>query len=295
MLRAARDASAWTAEAHRLGAELTEAGPRPVSYGARLARVPLNSDQGTLLELLACPVCHGSLEERVGGLTCRGCARLYGVRNRVPILFPNASSSGSDERSLLPRLHHSLLARPSVYDVVQKYGGGQTAAEHVGKELQKTAGKFVLDVGAGTGALTAVLPSTTRYVWLDNDTLKLRGLLSRRVECLAVLGDAAQLPFRDSAIDVVVIVDVSHHLPADSLQQFLAAAARVTRDRLIFVDAVRSPRPMSKLLWTFDLGRHPRSAEELVSAIGTCFEVEKLERFRIHHDYLLCVATPRTA
>ena len=182
-----------------------------------------------------------------------------------------------------------------MYDLVQKYGGGQATAEQVGKELQTTAGKTVLDLGAGTGALAVVLPSATRYVWLDKDTLKLRGLLSKGVECLAILGDAAQLPFRDSAIDVVVIVDVSHHLPAHSLHQFLAAAARVTRERLIFVDAVRSPRLMSKLLWTFDLGRHPRSAEELVSAIGRCFEVEKLVRFRIHHDYVLCVATPRTA
>jgi uncharacterized protein YbaR (Trm112 family)/predicted nicotinamide N-methyase len=258
-------------------------------------RVPLNSDVAILLELLACPVCHGSVEERAGGLTCRTCGRTYGVRDRVPVLFPDGSASGSDVRGLLLRLQHSLLARPRVYNVVQKYGGGQTATEQVRKELQTTAGKTVLDVGAGTGALGTVLPFATRYIWLDNDILKLRGLLTRGVECLAILGDAAQLPFRDSSIDVVVIVDVSHHLPTHSLQQFLAAAARVTRERLIFVDAVRSPRLTSKLLWTFDLGRHPRSAEELVSAIGRSFVLEKLERFRIHHDYVLCVATPRTA
>lgn len=81
-----------------------------------------------------------------------------------------------------------------MYDVVQQYGGGQTAAEHVGKELQTTAGQTVLDVGAGTGALAAVLPSTTRYVWFANDTLKLRGLLSKGTECLATLGDAGRLP-----------------------------------------------------------------------------------------------------
>ncbi len=211
------------------------------------------------------------------------------------MLFPDGSARGSNNHGLLPRLQHFLLARPRVYDIVQKYGGGQKATERLAQELRRTAGKTVLDVGGGTGALTAVLPHATRYVWLDNDTLKLSGLRSKGVDCMAILGDAAELPFRDSAVDVIVIVDVSHHLPAQSLQKFLAGAARVTREHLIFVDAVRSPRLTSRLLWTFDLGRYPRSAEELVSAIGHGFELEKLERFRIHHDYVLCVATPRAA
>ena len=47
----------------------------------------------------------------------------------------------------------------------------------------------------------AVLPPGAQYVWFDNDRLKLRGLLSKPLDCLAVLGDGACLPFVDLAAD----------------------------------------------------------------------------------------------
>jgi hypothetical protein len=49
----------------------------------------------------------------------------------------------------------------------------------------------------------------------------------------------------------------------------------------------------SKLLWQFDLGRSPRSEDELLTALEARFTVEKVERFRVNHDHLLCVCVPR--
>jgi len=47
-----------------------------------------------LLEVLACPVCHSDLEPVCGaiagldeGLRCRGCRRIYPVRDGIPVML----------------------------------------------------------------------------------------------------------------------------------------------------------------------------------------------------------------
>ncbi|HUK26334.1 MAG TPA: Trm112 family protein [Terriglobales bacterium] len=42
-----------------------------------------------LLEILACPVCHASLEVKQGdaGLKCRQCHRLYPLKDGIPVLL----------------------------------------------------------------------------------------------------------------------------------------------------------------------------------------------------------------
>ena len=153
----------------------------------------------------------------------------------------------------------------------------------------------LLDIGAGTGMVARLVPPGTRYVWLDNDTLKLRGFLSKAINGYAVLGDAARLPFRDGAADWTVMVEVSHHLADDALNACLHEAARVTNHRFLFVDATRGSRLRSRLMWQLDLGRFPRSDDELVQALDARFEIEAVERFRVNHDHLLCVCAPRRA
>jgi SAM-dependent methyltransferase len=205
----------------------------------------------------------------------------------VPIL--HHSPAAPHKPSRLGRLHYAVLGNPRVYDFQQAHGGGPKVAAQVRKELDGVGGATLLDIGAGTGMVGGLIPPETRYVWFDNDTLKLRGLLSKGVDCRAVLGDAAQLPFKSRAADWAVMVEVSHHLRDGALKACFEETARVTRDRFIFVDAVRGPRLRSKFLWQLDLGRFPRSEDELTAALGASFELEKVERFRIHHDYLLCV------
>jgi len=41
-----------------------------------------------LLAIMACPVCHGALEEREDGLACTACGLIYPVRDGIPIMLP---------------------------------------------------------------------------------------------------------------------------------------------------------------------------------------------------------------
>jgi uncharacterized protein YbaR (Trm112 family) len=253
--------------------------------------MPVNNDIATLLELLACPSCRGPLTYESARLRCMRCDRAFGFDHGVPVM--DETEGSPREPSTIGRLHYALLGNPRVYEFHQAYGGGRPIASQVKRQLEDVGGATLLDIGAGTGMVGGLIPPGTRYVWFDNDRLKLRGLLSKSIDCCAVLGDAARLPFDTDAADLTVMVEVSHHLPDGALQASLEEAARVTRERFVFVDALRGSRLRSKLLWQLDLGRFPRSEDELVRALGRSFELEKVERFRVNHEHLLCVCVPR--
>jgi hypothetical protein len=59
-----------------------------------------------LLELLICPACHGSLEQKAGRLLCRRCAVAYPIRDGVPVMLTDQAeplqegepASGNDEQ-----------------------------------------------------------------------------------------------------------------------------------------------------------------------------------------------------
>ena len=253
--------------------------------------MPVNVDLAELLELVACPSCRASLAEESGRLRCTGCARTFALENRVPVL----DEGTAPDPSLPGRVQYAILGNPRVYELHQRYGGGRPIAAHVEKHLEGLGHGTLIDIGAGTGMVGALLSPETRYVWLDNDRLKLRGFLAKEIDALAVLGDAARLPFGTDSADWTVMVEVSHHLPDGPLRDCFAEAARVTRDRFVFVDALSGPRLRSKLLWQLDLGRFPRPEDDVLRALDESFEVEQVERFRVNHDHLLCVCVPKRA
>jgi uncharacterized protein YbaR (Trm112 family) len=47
-----------------------------------------------LLEMLACPACRGEIEPEpdAAGLACRGCGRVYPVRDGIPVMLVDEAS-----------------------------------------------------------------------------------------------------------------------------------------------------------------------------------------------------------
>ena len=218
---------------------------------------------------------------------CTECGRRFPTRRGAPVLFPEGFDHPAGDVGAFRRGYHAILAHPSVYDRAQRYGGGRPIAAQVQKALADVGDATVLDLGAGTGMVGSVLPPEASYIWLDNDALKLDGFLAKGASGTAVLGDAAHLPFRDHSVDVVTMVEVSHHLDDEALDRCLIEAARVTRERFVLVDGLRSLRLRSRLLWALDLGRHPRTDTELRSALEGHFTVTRETRFRVNHDHII--------
>ena len=187
-----------------------------------------------------------------------------------------------------------LLTLPGIYDAVQRLAGWDVIAGALRSHLRETASQVVLEVGAGTGTNRMVLSGEARYVWLDNDAHKLTEFRRKVRGAMGIMGDGTRLPLCSKSVDATICVCVSHHLSDQNLRTLFQEAARVTRRKWVFVDAVKDRLSFtSRLLWRLDQGRHPRQGDKIVSLMRDCFHVDHIERHTVYHEYLLCVGRPK--
>lgn len=195
---------------------------------------------------------------------------------------------------MMKHLLHTLVAKPLVYDTLQRAVGRDYILRKLRPHFAVTGGSTVLDIGAGTGLYRAAFPRSARYVWLDNDAEKLGGFLARAPHHpTAMLGDATQIGLASKSVDYVTCMFVTHHLTDDLIARFFAEIARVVRRRFFLLDGLATDRPVSKLLWKYDRGSAPRTEEALTQAFESRFTVDCRESFAVYHRYLLLSGAPR--
>lgn len=187
----------------------------------------------------------------------------------------------------------TLLENPRLYDLVQKAAGAGEIRRRLAPHVRAFAGTRVLDVGAGTGAYVGTVPDPAEYVALDLDSRKLARLTARHGFVSAVVGDATELEFPAARFDHALAVFLAHHLDDEGLAGLVTGLSRVVGGSVVLVDPLRTRALRGRLLWAVDRGSFPRTADQLLTALEREFVIDCEERFRIHHNYLLCVARPR--
>jgi ubiquinone/menaquinone biosynthesis C-methylase UbiE len=194
---------------------------------------------------------------------------------------------------MLPRILEKVVAIPGVYDLVQKLAGRDENSRRLKPFLEGAHGELLLDAGAGTGEIRKTLTPSIRYLWLDEDPQKLSGFLAKFKERLAILGSVTNLPLAERSIHTVLCVAVAHHLPDQELDKTLAGFARVCRERFVFLDPLKiEGSNVSSLLWRYDRGSYPRTAECLTAMIEKYFVLEAVQHYSIYHHYILWVGRP---
>lgn len=192
---------------------------------------------------------------------------------------------------------HKAASVGWVYDSIQTLAGVRLLQARLRRSLSVSKGR-VLDIGGGTGALSGLLPPACTYTCLDNEMPKLQRC-AQRVPGGALLGDATQMPVESGSIDVVTVVNVTHHLTDSQFEQMLRETARVMKPEgsFLLMDAVWKPsRLPGRILWALDRGASPKTAAQLRSALERHFSIEQWSHLAIYHEYIvgLCRKKPDT-
>lgn len=195
---------------------------------------------------------------------------------------------------MLRRLAHAIGSIPGLYDLLQKLAGQGKVASRASEAIALLPRGRTLDVGSAGGRMADRIGLTP--VFADIDLTPLAARRRRGGEPPVVGCDAVNLPFPDLCFDLSLCFLVSHHLSDKEFRRALEDLARVTAGSLVFADAVRNDRRgVSRWLWRYDRGRHPRTEDTILSFLRERFDLTKVVRFSVYHQYMLCVARPRSA
>ena len=145
-----------------------------------------------------------------------------------------------------------------------------------------------MDLGGGTGFYRDLWPKDCRYICLDIDLIKLKGLVPTGQNDFMVLADAGKIPIKDNSIDIIFCNSMSHHITEDLLGRLLSESARILKNdgKLLFLDAIlQQSSLLNRFLWKLDRGEYPHTKEILISLINRHFIVKHFEEFSHFYDF----------
>ncbi len=140
----------------------------------------------------------------------------------------------------------------------------------------------LLDVGTGTGGipcrlLRRALQHDVRLAVVGIDLREELVQKNRSSPIRAVCADAAALPFRSGAFDIVLASQLLHHFDRAGASLVIRELHRVARRRVIIADLRRSWVAAAGLwLVSFPLGFHPVSRHDGVVSIRRGFDAPEL-------------------
>jgi ubiquinone/menaquinone biosynthesis C-methylase UbiE len=172
----------------------------------------------------------------------------------------------------------------AVFDLMLDRVSGHYALSSgvIARSLRLKAADVVLDVGGGTGGVSARLRGQVRSVLIVEPSEGLARRGRRRHGLGFAVGDGRTLPVRDASADHVLLIEVLHHV--DDALAVLEEAKRVLRPggSMLIEESEFGGAFGAIRLWferTFTGGAWPRSREELLARLSDLgFRGEVLER-----------------
>jgi uncharacterized protein YbaR (Trm112 family)/SAM-dependent methyltransferase len=201
-----------------------------------------------LLDVLACPVCRGTLSARETppGLACTACGTHFPLREEIPILLPPRARGTGDEAD--GRLTHKeqqiafFDQDPSDdFGITRPRGAPELYGWLLEEKFRRSVlglenllpGSTALTICGGSGLDAEFLAEKGAHVILSDISLGVVLQARERarrfgLEIDLVVADAEALPFPDASLDLVYVHDGLHHLerPAVGLAEMTRVARR---------------------------------------------------------------------
>lgn len=268
-------------------------------------------------EVLACPLCQGSLQVGDVRLTCAGCGKAYDTDHRIPLLFASHDPGKLGDVTDTVMAFYQENPFPNYDDIESEETLIEKARQGIFAQLldeQIPQGAFVLDVGCGTGQLTNFLGLNYNRRVFGSDiclpSLRLaQGFRDRyNIRNAGFMQMNLFRPaFKKESFNLVISNGVLHHT-ADPYGAFRSISRlvkpggfiviglynkigrlttdfkrflfRVTGDRLSFLDGhMRNQRynKQRKRAWFFDQYKHPHESKHTFSEVIDWYETNDFE------------------
>lgn len=208
----------------------------------------------SLLQVIVCPDCHGSLSKDGERFRCRECGQVY---------------SADQHGFIVLALDHDIYNKESTTDELAELQAGSGAErldeEYVLPYLKREPSRRVLDVGCGIGR-TVNRMLQEGYDAYGVDLPCLSGFWSRmqndpgRFFCC----DATRLPFPDGYFDTVISLGVIEHIGTVDGDCTLAGDYQAAR-RLYAEELLRVTRPGGRILIACPNKRFPIDPQHTAS------------------------------
>ena len=190
----------------------------------------------SVIDSLACPTCGGFLESSSSdNLTCKNCSSVFSSDGVVDLLVDKSLRSALEDADYDAKAGYND-------DTISKIGKSWlTVFDHAGIDI---AGKNLLEIGAGTGALTLALLRARKINKLfatDISDEFLRMTVQRAdgaTELTALRCDCNNIPVQNGCFDLIIGRSILHHLL--DYEQVLGQCARVLNDggKAIFFEPI---------------------------------------------------------
>lgn len=191
------------------------------------------------LDTLRCPICKQSLQKKANNLVCKNNHR-YLLKGKVPLMTEidedlNEEAKAWEDEWKTGLSKKTLAAYKKNMSIFKKLGFWEECGEAANK-IKTEKDYVILDLGCGNGVSTAYLSGKT-VVGVDLSLKQLIRAKKKYPNRNFLVGDATKLPFKSNTFDLIVAINLLHHL-SDKTDTGLKECYRVLKKggKLLTVD-----------------------------------------------------------
>jgi|GEM_PF-2572280 len=168
-----------------------------------------------LLDLLLCPICGGSLKLKKYKLVCLK-KHSFNIKSGVPMMVKLNKYLKKESEAWEDKWEKNISSRAlKAYNYNMKIFKELGYWEETGIATRKIASKkdyTVLDLGCGNGVSTNNIKGQL-VIGLDLSESQLIKAKKDFTNKQFIVGDAIKLPFKDDSFDLVLAINLLHHIP----------------------------------------------------------------------------------
>lgn len=175
-----------------------------------------------------------------------------------------------------------LLENPLLFSLWSRVTGDIAVKKNIiSKYILPFEGAKILDIGCGTGILADLLNDVApvSYMGFDSNPGYIEYAKKKKYPGIFIAGDAGNIVFPEKEFDIIVALDVLHHISDEQAQQMLGLVKKCLKPngRFILLDPVIRPEQtfFEKKLMNMDRGKHIRSADVILKILqGTFVDIK---------------------